>query len=435
MEVLITIKNLVWGVPTIALLLVTGGLITYLTRCIQIRKFFTGLKLAFCDKTDRNDAGELTHFQALHLALCATVGSGNIVGIATAIALGGTGSIFWMWIAAFLGMATKYAEALLSVKYRVINEVGEMVGGPMYYLKNRLQKPVLAFLFALFAVGASLGLGSSAQGHIISSALFEEFYISGVTTGIVIALLTLLITIKGIDSLKHFVTFVAPTMIILYCGFALFIIFSHPILAWNAIKLIFSSALSSDALTGGMIGTAIRYGIGYGIFSNEAGMGSTAIAAACAKTREPENQALVAMMHVFIDTFVICTCTALIIIMYNADSHSAENIIKTAFSAFTYFIGPIGGKVVLISLILFAFSTICGWEYYGEKCINFLFGYRAIWPFKIVFIISIFIGANVSNDELVLLFANIFNGLMAFPNLIALILFSGVIQADTRKIK
>ncbi|MCQ2965851.1 MAG: amino acid carrier protein [Alphaproteobacteria bacterium] len=434
MNSLLAVKNLVWDIPTIVLLLATGGLITYITGAIQVRKFFKALKLAFCNKVDRYDAGELTHLQSLHLTLCATVGSGNIVGIATAITLGGIGSIFWMWVAAFLGMATKYAEALLSVKYRTINEFGEMVGGSMYYLKNRLQKPVLAFLFAIFAIGACLGIGSSAQGHAISSVVFEEMHISRITTGIIIGIMTLLVTIRGINSLKYFVSIFAPIMILLYCGFSLFIICSHPVLGWNAFKLIFTSALSSDALTGGMLGVAIRYGIGYGVFSNEAGMGSTAIAAACAKTGEPSNQALVSMIQVFVDTFVICTLTALIIIMYGPSSQS-ESIIEMVPSAFSHFIGPIGGKVVLISLVLFSFSTICGWEYYGEKCIDFLLGYRAIWPFKIIFLISIFFGAKAENLDFVLGFANTFNGLMTLPNLVALILFAGVIKADTKKIK
>lgn len=434
METLIRIKNIVWDIPTIVLLLATGGLITYITGAIQVRKFFKALKLAFCNKVDRYDAGELTHFQALNLALCATVGTGNIVGIATAIMMGGTGAIFWMWIAAFFGMATKYAEALLAVKYRTINEFGEMVGGPMYYLKNRLQRPVFAFIFSIFAIGAALTMGGSAQGNIIADVLSEEFHISGTITGITIGILALIVTYKGIDSIKHFVTYFAPFMIILYCVFSLFILCSHPILGWNALKEIITSALSPDALTGGMVGVAIRYGIGYGIFSNEAGLGSTAIAAACAKTGEPTNQALVAMMQVFVDTFMICTFTALILIMHNPDHH-IDSVINAAFHAFTYFIGPTGGIVVLISLLLFAFSTICGWEYYGEKCIHFLLGRHAIWPFKIIFIGCVFLGTMTNSVDFVLIFANIFNGLMAIPNLIALILFIGVIEAETKRIK
>lgn len=426
-----TLSNIVWGIPTLFLLVGTGIILTIATKGVQFRKFFTSIKIAFFAKDDDKEKGDLTNLQALMLALAATVGTGNIVGVSTAIALGGTGAIFWMWLSALFGMATKYAEGLLAVKYRIVDEKGEMAGGPMYYLHYGLNQRFLAVLFAIFTILASFGIGSSIQGNAISSALYTQFKIPYMGTAIVICIASFLVLIQGLKSIKRFISFITPFMIIFYLSGTLYIILTNLGAVFSAIKLIFSSALSVEAFTGGMVGTAMRYGIARGVFSNEAGMGSSPIAAACAKTKNPQNQALVAMLQVFIDTMIVCSMTAVIVVMHG-QYNNGDTGVSLTINAFNEYIGSIGGTVVSVSLMLFAFSTICGWGYYGEKSIYYLFGNKSLIPFRLCIVAFATLGASTDNLNLLWNISDIFNGLMSIPNLIALIGLIGVIRQETK---
>lgn len=431
MNFLDTLSNFIWGIPMLVLLVGTGVVLTFVTKGIQFRKFFESIKLAFFKKDDDKEPGDLTNLQALFLALSGTVGTGNIVGVSTAIALGGTGAIFWMWVSALFGMATKYAESLLAVKYRIVDENGEMAGGPMYYLQKGLNQKFLAVLFAVFTILASFGMGGSVQGNAISSALFSQFNVPYLWTAIGVCITSYLVLINGLKSIKKVVAVITPFMIAFYLITTLFIIVMNFGAVCSAIKLIFVSALSPESFTGGVVGSAIRYGLARGVFSNEAGLGSSPIAAACAKTKNPQNQALVAMLQVFIDTMIICSMTAVIVIMHGQYNNGEANV-NLVIQAFNTYIGHFGGIIVSISLVLFAFSTICGWGYYGEKSICYLFGKKSLVPFRLSIIAFATLGA--STNELVLLWniTDIFNGLMAFPNLIALIGLIGVIRQETK---
>ncbi|MCF6807721.1 sodium:alanine symporter family protein [Thiotrichales bacterium 19S9-12] len=424
-----TLNSLVWGPYMIVLILGTGLFLTIGLYFLQVRKLGLAFKLLFTKSSDTH--GEIQPFKALMTALSATVGTGNIAGVATAIAIGGPGSIFWMWCAAFVGMATKYAEAVLAVKYREIDELGRYVGGPMYYLKNGLSKKFawLAVLFAFFGSIAGFGIGNMVQSNSIADVLEGHFAISPILTGIIIMILAGLVILGGIKRIANVASAIVPSMVIVYvlsCLIALILNFN---LLPSAFKLIFTYAFNPIAATGGFVGStiilALQMGVSRGIFSNEAGLGSAAIAHAAAKTDSPVRQGLIAMLGTFIDSIIICTMTALVIIISGVWETGESGAVLTSESM-EHLIPYIGHFIVIFSLIFFAFTTIIGWSYYSERCVEFLFGVKAIKPFRLIWVIAILIGASIKM-EFIWLLTDTLNGLMAIPNLIGLLLLSPVI--------
>ena len=426
-----SVSNFVWGLPVLFLLMGTGVFLTVRVGAIQFRKLPYALKLVFFGRKDDLSQGDISHFQALMTALAATVGTGNIVGVATAVVLGGPGALVWMWLSALFGMATKYAEALLAVKYRVTDENGQMAGGPMYYLENGLKQKWLAVLFAVFAVFASFGIGSGVQTNSIASAMQTAFHVPPAVTALVVGVFAAMVILGGIKSIGKVVAFFVPFMMIFYFLFCLYALVSHISEIPAALSLIFRSAFSAQAFSGGIVGAAIRYGVARGVFSNEAGLGSAPIAAAAAKSDYPGRQALVSMTQVFLDTIVICSMTGLVLVIGGDFSGDKNGAALTAHS-FSALLGGAGTYVVALSLLFFAFSTILGWSYYGERCVYYLFGKRSILPYRIVFILMAMLGAVATNLEMVWNLSDVFNGLMAIPNLIGLIGLSGVVVSETR---
>ena len=429
------IGGYVWGVPLIALLVGTGLWLTLCLHGLQFRKLGHALYLGLIKRKESGDEpGDISHFQALMTALSATVGTGNIAGVATAIVAGGPGALFWMWITGLVGMATKYAEAVLAVKYRVQDKSGTMSGGPMYYISQGLGWKWLGATFALFAAVAAFGIGGMVQSNSIAEAVKENFHISINVSSLLLMAATALVIIGGIKSIGRVTSVLVPIMIVFYVGAALLIL----LLKWDripaAFQLIFQHAFSPTAATGGFLGATvmktIRMGVARGIFSNESGLGSAPIAAAAACTRHPVTQALVSMTQTFIDTILVCTMTGLVLLV--TDSwHCGENGVKLTSLAFKSVLPGAGGIVVGIGLVLFAYSTILGWSYYGEKSICYLLGEKAAFPYRFIFVVFVGIGA-VTNLQIVWNLADIFNGLMAFPNLIGLLLLSPVIISETR---
>ena len=430
-KIIESVSNFVWGLPVLFLLVGTGVFLTLRTGGLQIRKLPYALKLVFSNKKDDNAEGDISHFQALMTALAATVGTGNIVGVATAVVLGGPGALVWMWLSALFGMATKYSEALLAVKYRIVDEKGQMAGGPMYYLEKGLKQKGLGVLFALFAVFASFGIGCGVQTNSITSALQDAFGFPPVITAIVIGVLAAMVILGGIKSIGRVVSFFVPFMMLFYVLFCIYALGTHLSAIPDALRLIIDSAFSAQAFSGGIVGVAIRYGVARGVFSNEAGLGSAPIAAAAAKSDYPGRQALVSMTQVFLDTLVICSLTGLILVI-GGDLSGAKNGAALTAHSFSELLGPIGRYVIALSLLFFAFSTVLGWSYYGERCIYYLFGKKSIFPYRIAFIFVAVIGGAVTNLELVWNISDVFNGLMAIPNLIGLIGLSGVVVTETR---
>jgi len=432
-------SNFVWGPYLLPpLLLLTGLYLTIRLRGIQFTKLWHSLYLGLIVRTEPGAEGDISHFQALMTALAATVGTGNIVGVATAIALGGPGALFWMWMTGLVGMATKFAEAMLSVKYRITDENGEQAGGPMYYLANAISwKPlgkVLGFLFALFASVAAFGIGNMVQAHSVADSLRNSFGIPVWVSGVVIAICAGAVILGGIKSIGRFTGFFVPFMIVAYMAAAGLILMLNIDKIPGALALIFESAFSGTAATGGFAGAAmaqaIRFGVARGIFSNESGLGSAGIAAAAAQTRHPVRQALVSMTQTFIDTIVVCSMTGVALIVTGAWSSGLNGAPLTQLAFTTGLGGEWGGWVVTICLAMFAFSTILGWSYYGEKSIEFLLGVRAIFPYRLVFVVAIFFGA-VRSLDFVWTVSDVMNGLMALPNLIGLLFLSGVLARDT----
>jgi AGCS family alanine or glycine:cation symporter len=434
------ISGFIWGpYLLIPLLLLTGLYLTLRLRGIQFRKLWYSLYLAFVVRKEKDAEGDISHFQALMTALAATVGTGNIVGVATAIAAGGPGALFWMWMTGLVGMATKYSEALLSVKYRVTDEQGEQSGGPMYYLstgiKNRTLGKALGVLFALFASMAAFGIGNMVQSNSVADALEESFGVPMWVTGLVLALAAGAVILGGIKSIGRFTGMFVPVMIAAYMlgSGAILVIFADRIPA--ALALVFESAFSGTAAAGGFLGAtiaqAIRFGVARGIFSNESGLGSAGIAAAAAQTREPVRQALVSMTQTFIDTLVVCTFTGLTILVTGGWQQGLNGARLTQFAFHTGLPGEWGDIIVTVCLSLFAFSTILGWSYYGEKSVEYLMGVKAVKPYRVLFIVAIFVGA-VRSLDFVWSVSDVMNGLMALPNLIGLLLLSGVIVRETR---
>jgi alanine or glycine:cation symporter, AGCS family len=434
-QILSELSSLVWGVPLIVLLLGTGIYLTVLLRGIQFRALWPALYLALIKRKESTEAeGDITQFQALMTALSATVGVGNIAGVATAIAVGGPGALFWMWITGLLGMATKYSEAVLAVKYRETDKFGYMSGGPMYYISKGLGLKWLGFLFALFASIAAFGIGNMVQSNSVADALGKAFGIPFWITGVVLCIGTGLVILGGIKSIARTTSAIVPFMIIFYLIGAVITLFVYWENVPAAFYSIFQYALSPTAAAGGFLGATIaqtlRMGVARGIFSNESGLGSSPIAAAAAKTKNPVGQGLVSMTQTFIDTIVVCTFTGLVIISSGVWT-SGENgaaLSAEAFESGTRF----GADIVAISLAFFAYSTLLGWSYYGEKAIEYILKERAVMPYRVVFTLVVFLGAVVKL-ELVWAFADIMNGLMAFPNLIGLIGLSGVVVEETKK--
>ena len=451
-DVLNNVDNFIWGMPLIILILFTGILLTVRLRGLQIRHLGKALHYVFHNEDDGE--GEVTSFGALCTALSATIGTGNIVGCATAIVAGGPGALFWMWLAAFFGMATKYAEGMLAVKYRVIAEDGHALGGPFYYIEKGMGKNFkwLAKLFCVFGTMVGLfGIGTFTQVNGITSAvnnffdpsnvhtisLFGMNYsISVVVAGIIVTICAGLVIIGGIKRISKVSEVIVPFMAVTYIGVCLIIVFTHLPQVPAAFAEIVQSAFGLKAVAGGAIGAmtvAMQKGIARGIFSNEAGLGSAPIAAAAAQTNEPVRQGLVSMTGTFIDTIVICTMTGLAIVLTQSYTTGLNGAAMTthAFSV-GLFIPLIGKYIVNIGLVFFAFTTIIGWNYYGERCMYYLKGLKAVKIYKIVYILFIAIGPFMSL-EFIFVLADIVNGCMAIPNLIGLIGLRKEIVAETEK--
>ena len=437
--------NIVWGPVMLVLLVGTGIWLTLILRGLQFGMLFYALKQAFRPHPKKDDGsdheGDVSHFGALMTALSATIGTGNIAGVATAVVTGGPGAVFWMWITAIFGMATKYGEGVLAVKYRVTNNKGEMSGGPMYYIENGLGKKWkwLAFLFAFFGVMASFGIGSTVQANSVAQAVHSSFGIDTWIIGVVLTLITAFVVLGGIQSIARVSSVVVPFMAVLYIVGGLVVVAMHFDLLLPALKVIMHDAFSGQAVAGGVVGTVIRYGVARGVFSNEAGMGSAPIAAA-AKTDHPVRQALVSMTGTFLDTIIVCSITGIVLVMgilqSNGDAFAVPDLKGAALTTATFdaMLSGYGGWVVTIGLIFFAYSTTLGWCYYGEKCATYVFGDKSVPMYRVIYVATVMLGTVLSMD-MVWAAADTFNGLMAVPNLIALLLLSKVIVQETRDFK
>ncbi len=431
------VSDIVWGLPTIIMLVGTGIWLTIRLKGLQFTKLWHSLYLALIKrKEDDGHDGDISHFQALMTALSATVGTGNIAGVATAIAVGGPGALFWMWITGLVGMVTKYAEALLAVKFRVKDKNGNMCGGPMYYITLGLGWKPMGIIFAIFASIAAFGIGNTVQSNSVAHALSTSFGVPTYITAIILAVATGAVILGGIKSIGRVTSVLVPIMIVFYMLGSMVIIFLHLDRLPETFYLIFVQAFTPTAAIGGFAGAAvletIRMGVARGLFSNESGLGSSPIAAAAAQTKNPVNQALVSMTQTFIDTIVVCTMTGLVIVL-SGEWFDGKTGAELTSIAFTKGLGSVLGEyIVSIGLALFAYSTLIGWSYYGEKSIEFLLGEKSITPYRILFTIFVAIGAVV-NLDLVWGIADIFNGLMAIPNLIALLLLTPVIVSESNK--
>lgn len=432
-HIIATLSSWVWGPPMLILLAGTGLYLTIILKGLQFRALPHAFRLIW-HKEDSHHEGDISHFAALMTALAATVGIGNIVGVATAITMGGPGAVFWMWMTGLVGMATKYSEAVLAVKYREQGKHG-MRGGPMYYLAKGAGLPWLGTLFAIFTACATFGIGNMTQANATAKIFETVFHIPTQTTGIVLTLLTGLVILGGIRSIGRFTSLLVPIMIVVYVSASLYVLALNADKIPHALSLIFYHAFNPSAASGGFIGAtvaaAMRYGIARGVFSNESGMGSAPIAAAAAKTNDPVKQALVSMTQTFIDTLVVCTMTALIILTSDQWLKGVGAEALTSLSM-AQTLGHTGNIIVAIATALFAYSTLIGWNYYGEKAIEYLFGGRAIKIYRVVFTVAVMVGATMSL-KFVWDFSDLMNGLMAIPNLIALLLLSKVIKQETER--
>ena len=435
LEILNEIDAFVWGPPLLVLLVGTGILLTFRLKLLQVFKLPQALGLIFSAKND--GSGDVNSFKALCTALAATVGTGNIVGVATAIKAGGPGALFWMWMAAFFGMATKYSECLLAVKYRTVDANGNISGGPMYYIENGLGKKYkpLAVMFAVFGVlCAYFGIGTFAQVNSIVEITQISAGIPVVYTGIALTVVVAAVTIGGLKSIATVAAKVVPAMAMLYflTTVGIMIVFADQVPA--AIATVLNSAFTPTAAQGGFLGAtvmlAMRSGVARGVFSNESGLGSAPIVAAAAKTKWAAEQGLISMTGTFIDTIIICTLTGLSLVVSGVWCGPLNGAAMTE-SAFTMAFPAFGSLLLLVGLVLFAFTTILGWNYYGERCVEYLMGVKAILPYRIIFICLIACGPFLKLEEIWVL-ADIVNGLMAIPNLIALIALSGVVVAETK---
>lgn len=428
------LSGLLWGWPMIILLLGTHVFLTIRLKFPQ-RKIFKGI--AFSVKSDGDSEGDVSQFGALATALAATIGTGNIIGVATAVSLGGPGAVLWCWLSGVFGIATKYAEGLLAVKYRVTTSDGTMMGGPMYALERGLGAKWLAVLFCIFTVLAALGIGCSVQSNSISTMLYESFNVPIYVSGAITALLVALVIFFGIKGIANVCGFLVPFMAFFYVAGCIVILAMNASFLGSALSLIFKSAFSPQAIGGGFVGgglmVAMRYGIARGLFSNESGMGSAPIVAAAARTKNPVRQALVSATGTFWDTVIVCAMTGLVLVTSilrypDIDYKDGALLTKLAFSKIR-FIGPI---ILNVGLITFAFSTILGWAYYAEKAIEYLGGKKVIFYYRILWVAVVFIG-SVVNLSMVWDLADAMNALMAIPNLISLLLLTGVLVKETNK--
>ena len=436
MELLNSVDSFVWGPPLLILLVGTGIWLTLRLGVLQLRNLPLALGLIF--KAKSNGAGDTSSFRALCTALAATIGTGNIVGVATAVKAGGPGALFWMWVAAFFGMATKYAEGLLAVKYRSYDEKGEVVGGPMFYIENgmgRQWRPLAVFFSAAGVLVAYFGIGTFAQVNSIVDITRLSIGLDPLYTAIILTVLVAAVTLGGLKSIAAVASKIVPAMAVIYflstVGFLL--IFADKVPA--AILLVLQDAFTPTAAMGGFAGAtvmvAMRSGIARGVFSNESGLGSAPIVAAAAKTKWPAEQGLVSMTGTFIDTIIICTLTGLTLVVSGLWTGDLNGAALTQ-AAFLQAYPAVGNYVLMVGLVLFAFTTILGWNYYGERCIVYLAGVKAIMPYRVIFIILIACGAFLKLEAIWVL-ADIVNGLMAIPNLIALLALSGVVVKETKR--
>ena len=428
------LSSFLWGWPMIILLLGTHVFLTFRLRIPQ-RKLFTGIKLSI--KKDAKAEGDVSQFGALATALAATIGTGNIVGVATAVALGGPGAVMWCWLTGIFGMSTKYAEGLLAVKYRVKTADGRMLGGPMYALERGLGMKWLAILFAIFTALASFGIGCTVQANSIALLASETFGVPTWIVGILICLLTALVILGGVKAIAKVCTILVPFMAVLYVIGCVAILCFNYNYVWPAVQLIVDSAFNPAAAGGGLVGATVmiaaRYGIARGLFSNESGLGSAPIVAAAAQTRNPVRQALVSSTGTFWDTVIICALTGLVLVSSilaypDITFDDGAALTKVAFSKIPY----VGAPLLSFGILTFAFSTIIGWSYYGESAVNYLEGRKTNRFYRILFIVALFFG-SIINLDIIWNIADCMNALMAIPNLVALILLSGVAARETKK--
>lgn len=454
------ISGWIWGAPMVVLLLGTGLYLTFRTLFVQIRFFPESIRAMWRGATgtdqvgaEKRAAGDITPFQALMTALSSTVGNGNIAGVATAIAAGGPGAVFWMWLTAVVGMATNYAEAVLAVLFRVRFEDGSVAGGPMFYcrygIRNEKVARGAAAIFAVAGILATLlGTGNMFQSQSMALAAKEQFGLPTWITGVTVAFLAGIVIIGGITRIGRVAERLVPTMILLYFGGALFVILNHLPDIPEALRLIFVSAFDPQAVFGGAVGIgiqqAIRFGVARGLLSNEAGLGTSPIAHGAARTRYPLRQGSIAMMGVFIDTIVVCTITALAIILSGAYRESAllvpggltgADLTVAAFNTgMPELVAGWGGIIVVCSSLLFGFTTLLGWSYYGQVCCEYLFGIRSVQIYRVVFIVLVIVGSLLTGKyaPIITNVGDIFNAVMAFPNLLALLALGGIVGRVTR---
>lgn len=436
LKLLNQIDSLVWGPPLLILLVGTGIYLTLRLRLLQISRLSRAFRLIFVSGEDHH--GDVSSFAALCTALAATVGTGNIIGVATAIKVGGPGALFWMWLAAFFGMATKYAEGLLAIKYRSKDAHGAVAGGPMHYIllgMGEKWRPLAIFFAVAGVLVALLGIGTFTQVNSITEAMHNTIQLPSAVTASILAILVALVIFSGIQSIARVSTKVVPFMAAIYILGTVTVLVVNLDRLLPTLQLVFSSAFSQTAAVGGFAGAsmrmAIQNGVARGVFSNESGLGSAPIAAAAAKTKEPVEQGLISMTGTFIDTLIICSLTGLTILVtgvWNSDLNGVR-LTQAAFSTIFSSFGPV---LLTIFLVLFAFTTILGWNYYGERCFEFLFGVKYIRLYRIIFVAMVLLGGFIEL-EAVWVIADIVNALMALPNLIALLALSPVIIAETKK--
>lgn len=429
-----SVSSFLWGWPMMILLLGTHIFMTIRLRCPQ-RKLFTAIRLSI--KRDKDASGDVSQFGALATALAATIGTGNIIGVATAIALGGPGAVFWCWITGVFGIATKYAEGLLAIKYRVQTPTGKMLGGPMYALEKGLGWKTMAILFALFTMIASFGIGNTVQANAIATIANNTYGISPWIMGAVVCGLTAAVIIGGVKSIAKVCGMLVPFMALFYILGCIYILFVNHNYVWPAISLILKCAFSPEAAGGGFAGSSImmvaRYGLARGLFSNESGLGSAPIVAAAAQTRNPVRQALVSSTGTFWDTVIICALTGIVIVSSiiaypDISYHDGAALTKMAFGKIPY----VGEPLLSVGLLTFAFSTILGWSYYGERAVEYLKGKKWSYVYRLLYIVAVYVG-SIASLNIVWNIADCMNALMAIPNLLSLLFLNGILVHETRK--
>jgi len=426
-----SVSDFIWGWPLIVLLFGTHVFLTFRLGFPQ-RHLWKAIRISFSRK--KEGAGDVSQFGALTTALAATIGTGNIVGVATAVAAGGPGAVLWMWLTGVFGIATKYSEALLSVRFRVKDANGAMCGGPMYVLERGMNAKWLGVVFAALTAVAAFGIGNMVQANSIAAMASETFGVSPWVSGGVMTVLTAVVILGGIQSIARVCELLVPFMAVFYVLGCAWLLFAHSATLPDTIRLILTTAFTGQAALGGFLGAgmkeAIRFGVARGLFSNESGLGSAPIVAAAAMTKNPVRQALVSSTGTFWDTVVVCAMTGLVVVN-SGDWHEGLKgaaLTKTAFSHIPH-VGPI---VLTVGLLTFVFSTILGWSYYGEKAAEYLFGTRVIFPYRVLWVVAVLVG-SVATLPVVWSFADVANGLMAIPNLVSLLALSGLLASETRK--